>query len=81
MAFPDGVKIQTSAGSCYDEFIAKQGWGDGTRESGVKVVLFEHGHQAVWTAEAMMAVLSAQGYPAERREIGQSEWEDLRNIE
>ena len=81
LAFPDVVKIFQSAAPCYDEFIAKQGWGDGTREPSVKVILFEHGHQAAWTAEAMIAILSAQGYRAERQEIGQSAWEELRNVE
>ncbi len=81
MAFPDVVKIQTSAAPCYDEFIAKQGWGDGTRESSVKVILFEHGHLAAWTVEAMVAVLSAQGFEATPEEIGHSKWEPLMNIE
>ena len=66
LAFPDIVQIQKHAPSSYDAFFKNAGWGDGTRESTVRAAIFEHGHQAVWTAESMTAVLEAQGFHVSR---------------
>jgi predicted SAM-dependent methyltransferase len=81
LAFPDVVKIYRHAPQAYDEFVQRHGWGDGTRESSMRAILFEHGHQGAWSAEVMVALLEAQGYRVTLCSVGQSAHSWMKGLE
>ena len=81
LAFPSIPKIWASSSDAYLSYQKKMGWGDGTKESGVKATLFEHEHQTAWTSELMIAILESLGFRAYVREIGMSDYEALQGVE
>ncbi len=66
----------------YLDFVKVNGWGDGTIESGIKHVVFGHGHQSLWTPELLVAILGAIGFEAYEVDPHKSDqFPELMNIE
>lgn len=81
IAIPDFVRL--SKGMC-DEYVAAVkagGHGDGTKRSALRAVVFDHGHEAVWSQDLLFHVLQAVGFVAEKCLCGFSAHSELYDIE
>jgi deoxycytidylate deaminase len=56
------------------------GHGDGSTRAALHAVVFDHGHEAVWSQELLAAMLGAVGFKTRRCECGQSEHAELNAI-
>jgi len=65
----------------YGRFVEQRGWGDSSLRSAISALVFLHGHQAVWTAGSLLAIMSAIGFECERSEPDCSRHSHLNNID
>jgi len=77
---PSLVQIANGETEEYRNFIRAHGWGDGQPGCGVRAILFEHGHQCLYTEESLTAILNSLGFKAEKADIYTSAFEELNNI-
>ena len=61
----------------YAAFVAKQGWGSNP----VKVIATCHGHEMLWTFDALAAVLGSIGFAPQRAQPRLSVHRELNNVE
>lgn len=54
--------IYKQASEPYLEWLRRQGWGDGTKESAVYNIVFNHGHQTIWTTDTLSIMLLTAGF-------------------
>lgn len=78
---PSIVKLHQKITDNYIKFIQTNGWGDGSRKSGIRHVVFNHGHQSLWTEELLAAMLSEIGFIASPENLHISSFSELRNVE
>ena len=78
---PSVVKVAAIEDPRYFHFINNAGWGAASKEGAVEAILFQHGHQCIWSMEAMLGILNALGFAAKPVEIGESENRDLVGVE
>lgn len=78
---PSVVKVWRSPTEGYAEFLKSKGWGDGSRASTVRHLVFLHGHRALWTPELLMVVLEAVGFQAYEAELHRSAYAELVGVE
>ena len=81
LAFPCVEKIWREMTPEYAAMISEKGWGDGSRRAAMRAVVFEHGHQAVWTAAGMSAILESIGFTVLPCSIGESSHPELCGLE
>ena len=67
---PSVSRIFDMATDEYCSYVAKRGWGDGSRISSVRAIMTQHGHQSWWTAELLEIALSVAGFVPKRHEVG-----------
>jgi hypothetical protein len=65
----------------YSEFQKRAGFGDGSRKSLVKNILFNHGHEAAWNISLLITLLSAVGFKASEQKMYQSSFQELQGLE
>jgi hypothetical protein len=79
---PCASRIHALADAGYNELVKSRGWGDGTRKSSVKAIVFEHGHQSVWGANTMRTFLECCGFSnVQSCPVGISQHPELNDIE
>jgi ADP-heptose:LPS heptosyltransferase len=78
---PSIEQIRKLGTKAYFDFTKKFG-GDGTLHGALRCIIFEHGHQMIWTASVMREALLYAGFAVvEERAVGGSPFEALRNVE
>jgi hypothetical protein len=65
----------------YCKFEQSKAISDGSRKDTFRSMLFEHGHQSAWTAELLIAVMSAIGFIAFAEPLKLSVFPALSNLE
>lgn len=82
VAVPDVERIWRRITPEYCAAVKAGGHGDGSAKSAVRATIFEHGHQAIWTSELLVAALCAIGFRAvTKAEYGVSQYEHLSGVE
>lgn len=82
LATPDIAKMAQEETENYRKFIKGNGWGDGNPGCGFRAILFQHGHQNVYSKETMTSTLYAVGFRYIKYcDPGESEKADLQNLE
>jgi predicted SAM-dependent methyltransferase len=61
----------------YKKFLENNGWGS----DAIKAILFEHGHQCVWTYSGLETVLISLGFKVQSYDTNQSFYPELANLE
>lgn len=81
-AFPDLERIDRLYDDPYLEHSFRRGWSEPTRKGVVKSIIFNFGHQSIWTLDTLRIVLVVIGFGrVSRTSVGASAHEDLRGIE
>lgn len=62
IAVPCVSKIFENANQNYFDFIKRNGWGEANMKDAIKSIIFNHGHQTIWEASSLKAILSAIGF-------------------
>ena len=78
---PSISRIYNNKDQEYVEFLRKHNWGDGSEGSAVKAIIFNHGHEAVWTEEILEIYLKNIGFETKRAELYKSDIAEFNNIE
>lgn len=78
---PDIVRLYPRLTPEYVRLVKERGWGDGSQRSGIKHVVFEHGHQSMWTPDLLMTVQTAIGFDCHVAPLHESAFPELRNLE
>lgn len=81
IAIPDLSRMSKHMTQEYADAVKKGGHGDGSFRSALRACVFEHGHQAAWTAGLLSAFLSAIGFKTTLCRVGQSKHPELRGVE
>lgn len=81
IAVPSVVQIHEKENDGYRNFIKRMGWGDGSKGCGVKAIIFQHGHEAIWSRETLAAVLQSIGFTTCQLDVGESIRPQLQNVE
>lgn len=87
LAIPDVHRIwrhcheRRGAWRAYLEAVRRGSGGDGSVKSAVRAAVFEHGHQAAWTAELLWVFLKAAGFEASIWEPGESSCLHFQGVE
>ena len=78
---PDIVRLSKSDATHYLRKIKELGWGDGSLKSAIRVLIFYHGHQTMWTNNLLIAVLNSIGFRAYEAQLYTSQHRSLEDIE
>lgn len=81
LAFPDFSKLSSGVTDEYCLAVKNGGHGDGSPASALKAMVFEHGHESVWTASLMAAFMEGIGLKAVQCVYGYSDDAALRGLE
>lgn len=81
IAIPDLSRMSKHMTQEYADAVKAGGHGDGSFRSALKACVFEHGHQAAWTAGLLSTFLYAVGFKTTLCRLGQSKFPELRGIE
>jgi len=82
LATPDIENIAYNETESYRIFQKQHGWADGNKGCGLRSIIFNHGHQYVYSKQAMAAVLHGVGFnDITFTEVGQSTDTNLQNLE
>lgn len=81
IAIPDLVRMSKFMTQEYADAVKKGGHGDGSFQSALKACVFQHGHQAAWTAHLLSTFLYAVGFKTTLCHVGHSKHPELRGIE
>jgi len=85
LSFPSAERIwnyrHMQISQDYSKWLAGCGVGDGSDKAKITSILFNHGHQALWSSSLMICVLSSIGFICYQSSVGCSAYEDLCNIE
>lgn len=82
IATPDIERIAYFETDNYRLFQKHRGWGDGTKGCGLKAIIFNHGHQYVYSKTAMDSMLYGVGFTNIKfHDVGQSDHPELRGVE
>lgn len=81
IAIPDLSRMAKHMTHEYAYAVKKGGHGDGSFQSALKACVFEHGHQAAWTAGLLSTFLYAVGFKTTLCRVGQSKHPELRGVE
>jgi len=80
--FPCVARTMRKITQSYRDFVRAQGWGDGSFKDGIRHLVVLHGHQSVWHARLITAILKAIGFSdAVTVKVGKSKDHELRGIE
>lgn len=74
---PDAVKAYRNATDSYIQWIAKMGWGDGTRKGVLNNLLAQHGYLACWNTEMLIGMMEAAGFTAKQVGLHHSDYPEL----
>lgn len=78
---PSIVKLWPRLTPEYIALVKERGWGDGSIGSGVRHIVFEHGHQSLWTPDLLITVKKAIGLDAYEVPLFGSGYIELQNLE
>ena len=78
---PDISQVWEKKTPEYIAFVQQKGWGDGSRKSAIRHLVFNHGHQSLWTMLLLKAVLGAVGFAVFEEKPYHSLWPDLTDLE
>lgn len=81
IAIPDFARLSYKITDEYRMAVKAGGHGDGSIKSCLRATVFEHGHQAVWSQELLMAMLQAVGFQARPCGYGESDEKALVGVE
>ena len=78
---PSVVNVFNKKTPAYINFLKAHGWGDGSESSALKAIIFQHGHQTMWTIESLLVCLTNVGFRAREAELYKSEIPEFNNVE
>ena len=78
---PDITQVWDNGNPEYAAFVAQRGWGDGSKKSSVQHLVFNHGHQSLWTIPLLMTVQKAIGFNVLQARPYYSYFNELSNLE
>jgi SAM-dependent methyltransferase len=78
---PDITQVWTKKDPEYAAFVAQRGWGDGSQKSSIQHLVFNHGHQSLWTPSLLATVQAAIGFLVVYARPYHSDFEPLSNLE
>lgn len=81
IAIPDFARLTSEISDEYRLAVKSGGHGDGSIKSCLRAMVFEHGHQAVWTEQLLVHMLEAVGFKATPFDYSQSQDSQLVNVE
>ena len=78
---PSVVKVHRAMSPGYAAFVRERGWDDGSGQSPLKHLVFNHGHQSMWVPDLLVAVLEELGFKAHEAKPYHSLYPELNGIE
>lgn len=78
---PDVYITWNKMTSDYLSMVKQRGWGDGSPKSGIQHLVFNHGHQSLWSIPVLEAVHEAIGFEVHLAEPYKSVFLPLANLE
>lgn len=72
IAVPDITRIFDLCDKPYLDWLGRSGFGEPTKRSAIKNIVVNHGHQALWTAPLLLAILNNMKFVASEQVYGSS---------
>lgn len=73
--------ISANADDEYRQWLKQEGWGDGSRKSAIRSIIFNHRHQSAWTQGGLIAVLDSVGFVCEASRPDWSRHPELNGVD
>jgi predicted SAM-dependent methyltransferase len=81
LTVPCVVQVWKNQTEQYRNFLKSRNWGDGSRQSAIRHLVFLHGHKSLWTHDLLITILEAVGFHAKAVPLYTSEHPALVNVE